>query len=281
MKTGREPVPGSAAGSTLVLLTIVLLPGAVLCAQRESGGQSSNAAAIHPRVAENAKDGLEYVWIPPGSFTMGCSRGDHDCFAEENPAHSVTLTKGFWLSRTEVTVRAYRQFAGIPEAAASASSPAAAVREMAAVDVTWEEAAAYCAWAGGRLPTEAEWEYAARSGSEAPRYGDPDRIAWYEGNSLGTSHAVGQREANAFGLFDMLGNVWEWVADWYAADYYAASPATDPAGPTSGRMRVLRGGSWLNPESLVRASDRARSDPDVRFNYFGFRCVGPPGLANR
>lgn len=278
MKSSVDRVGKRRTKLLAILLTIVFLRGEVSSVPGLLGQSGSTEKPL--RTANNPKDGLEYVWIPPGTFTMGCSRGDHGCFAEENPAHSVTLSKGFWLSRTEVTVGAYRRFAGISGAGSETPSQAAA-DEMPAVDMTWDEATAYCAWSGGRLPTEAEWEYAARAGSEAPRYGDVNRIAWYEGNSLGSSHAAGRREANVFGLFDMLGNVWEWVADWYAADYYAVSPATDPAGPATGRMHVLRGGSWLNPESLVRASDRARSDPDVRFNYFGFRCVGPSDLQSR
>jgi formylglycine-generating enzyme required for sulfatase activity len=222
----------------------------------------------------NPKDGLTYAWIPPGTFTMGCSTGDPDCFPDEKPAHPVTLTAGFFLSRTEVTVRAYKRFADIPDSAANGLNEDSG--QMPAVDVTWAEAASYCKWAGGRLPTEAEWEYAARAGSSAPLPGDPDQTAWYEANSLGSSHPVGMKLANRFGLFDMSGNVWEWVNDWYAPAYDAQTAAIDPQGPPSGQMRVLRGGSWLNPRTLIRASDRARSDPEVRFNYFGFRCVWTP-----
>lgn len=242
--------------------------------------QAANAESAL-RVRKNPKDDLTYIWVPPGTFTMGCSVADRDCFADENPAHPVTLSSGFWMSRTEVTVRAYKRFAGLPvtpvsEAGNDPVHTQDGSDQMPAVDVTWPEAADYCRWAGGRLPTEAEWEYAARARSSAPRYADADQIAWYEANSLESSHPVGQKQANAFGLFDVLGNVWEWVGDWYSPTYYSQSPATDPPGPASGQMRVLRGGSWLNPDNLIRASDRARSDPEVRFNYFGFRCVWIP-----
>jgi formylglycine-generating enzyme required for sulfatase activity len=139
--------------------------------------------------------------------------------------------------------------------------------------VTWDEANDFCKWAGGRLPTEAQWEYAARAGSTTPRYGELDDVAWYEKNSANTIHIAGQKHANRFGLFDMLGNSWEWVNDWYDGKYYLTSPELDPPGPETGQMHGLRGGSWLNGAKLVRVSDRGRSTPELRFNYFGLRCV--------
>jgi formylglycine-generating enzyme required for sulfatase activity len=211
---------------------------------------------------------------------MGCSTGDDQCSSEEMPAHQVSISQGFWIGQTEVTVEAYEKFAGIINDRAtltdndlpSVSDPHDA-QAMPVVNVTWGEANDFCKWAGGRLPTEAEWEYAARGGSSAFRYGDLNDIAWYEKNSGNATHRAGQKRANQFGLFDMLGNAWEWVNDWYDGKYYVRSPAVDPAGPESGQMRGLRGGSWLNNAKMVRASDRGRSLPDLRFNYFGLRCV--------
>ncbi len=218
----------------------------------------------------NSKDELVYVWIAPGTFTMGCSPGDTECFSDEKPPHPVTLSRGFWIGETEVTVDAYERFAGITQAKKGPTG------SMPIVDVTWDEAAQYCRWAGGRLPTEAEWEYAARADSQEVRYGDIDRIAWFEANSGNSSHPVAQKKENEYGMYDMLGNVWEWVSDWYDSNYYSISSEVDPSGPTSGTMRVLRGGSWLNPPKLIRFSDRGRSEPDARFNYFGMRCVWLP-----
>ena len=252
-------------------------------------------------VWENPKDGLKYVWIPPGTFTMGCSPGDSECWDEEKPAHQVTLTKGFWMGQTEVTVGAYQRFV----AATGRKMPPPhyfnldwAHQDMPIVNVIWDEAQAYCLWTGGRLPTEAEWEYSARAGNTEPRYGPLDDIAWFWGNSGGqfldsmgfpdqdqasyfkrliengnSTHAVGQKQANAFGLYDMLGNAWEWVNDRYDEHYYRKSPSTDPAGPGRGRSRVLRGGSWRSGTRNVRVSFRLWYLPDSRFEIFGVRCA--------
>jgi formylglycine-generating enzyme required for sulfatase activity len=229
----------------------------------------ARAPTFKPASKQNPRDGLIYILAPAGSFRIGCSADDNLCFSEEKPAHQVTISTAFWIGQTEVTVAAYERFAGI-------SDPSKAASSMPIVDVTWDEASNYCQWAGGRLPTEAEWEYAARGGSSESRYASIDDIAWYQNNSGDTSHQVSKKLPNAFGIFDVLGNVWEWVNDWFDASYYANSPARDPSGPATGRMRVLRGGSALNAAKLVRLSDRGRAAPDVRFNYFGFRCVWLP-----
>ena len=145
---------------------------------------------------------------------------------------------------------------------------------MPIVDVTWDDAQAYCRWAGGRLPTEAEWEYAARGGSTESRYGPIDEVAWSEDNSGLKIHEVGQKRANGFGLYDMLGSVNEWVNDWDNEKYYQTSPSQDPAGPTSGTHRVLRGGSWLGELKGVRVSSRHMARPDYWDSPVGFRCGG-------
>jgi formylglycine-generating enzyme required for sulfatase activity len=237
---------------------VVLFP-AVGLAQAPSG-----------TVRVNPRDGMNYVWIPAGTFMMGCSPEDSECMGQEKPAHQVTISKGFWIGQTEVTVKAFRGYvelsgAPLPTGQKSDQHPV--------VYVDWASAAGYCRWAGGRLPTEAEWEYAARGGSAAARYAPVEEIAWNSGNSGGQWHRVGQRRANSFGLFDMLGNVWQWVDDRYDANYYRNSPAVDPPGPASGSMRVLRGGSWGCALSCVRASSRGGREPGTRYSGIGFRCA--------
>jgi formylglycine-generating enzyme required for sulfatase activity len=142
---------------------------------------------------------------------------------------------------------------------------------MPIVNISWDDAQAYCAWAGGRLPTEAEWEYAARAGSTTARYGDLGAIARYHDNSGESTKPVAQKQPNAWELYEMEGNVWEWVQDWYDRNYYGQSPATDPQGPSSGLSRVLRGGSWV---SNGRVSFRYALEPGSHYNDSAFRCVG-------
>ena len=205
----------------------------------------------------NSKDGLTYVWIPPGKFQMGCSPGDAVCGEDEKPAREVAITRGFWLGRTAVTQEAYQRVTG-----KNPSSHKGANFPVEFVD--WNEAQAYCVAIGGRLPTEAEWEYAARAGSTGARYGNLDEIAWYAGNSGGKSHEVGQKPANAFGLCDMLGNVWQWVADWYG---------NDSSGAAGGQNKENRGGSWGSAPNLVRVSYRGQVEPGHRGGKLGIRCA--------
>jgi len=216
-------------------------------------------------VKVNPKDGLRYVWIPPGTFMMGCSPGDSYCQNWEKPAHQVTITKGFWLGQTKVTQAAYQRVAG--------NNPSYFKGPKLPVEmVSWNDARNYCQAAGMRLPAEAEWEYAARGGSTAARYGNLNDIAWYFDNSGENTHEVGLKQANAFGLYDMLGNVLEWVADWFAE--YPAGSQSDPVGPVSGRYRLARGACWNFNPTLVRVSFRGRNEPGYRDNMVGLRCAG-------
>ncbi len=231
-------------------------------------------------VQTNPQDGLKYVWIAPGNFLMGCSPGDNDCADSEKPAHPVTLSNSYWIGQTDVTVAAYKQYAQ----AAKVKMPPTAPKpyhgwsngSLPMVDVIWDEANQYCAWAGGRLPTEAEWEYAARGGSPQARYGDPTAIAWLKENAANRTHEVAAKLPNGMGLYDTLGNVWEWVSDWFDPNYYQSGAAQNPTGPATGQGRVLRGGAWIVDTKLIRVSDRSSNTPDARSEFFGFRCVWQP-----
>lgn len=219
----------------------------------------------------NPIDGLNYVWIPPGTFMMGCSEQDSECKDDEKPAHQVTIEKGFWLGQTEATVAAYRKFA----AQAGRHSPAGD-GTLPVSGVSWADAKEYCAATGGRLPTEAEWEYAARGGNSQPYYGVISEIAWYAGNSGNSPHTVGKKQPNAFGLYDMLGNVSEWVLDRYFDKYSLDSVATGSGVEqplASNALAVARGGFWQSDASALRVSHRLAQETDGADIPIGFRCA--------
>ena len=231
-------------------------------------------------IQANPRDGLEYARIPQGEFTMGCSPGDHDCSPDELPAHPVSISRDYWIGRTEVTQSAYRQFCaktGRTCPAASDGSPA----KQPQGGVSWADADAYCRWSGGRLPTEVEWEYAARGGQPDLRCPTANSISHDDANYSGTGgqdrwdsdSPVGSFAANGYGLFDMAGNLWEWCADWYSPEFYAASPKADPVGPANGATHVVRGGSWNNLAMRLRVSARFASDAATQLPTIGFRCV--------
>ena len=235
-------------------------------------------------VRTNPRDGLEYVWIPAGTFEQGCAPADAECEPDERPRHRVGLERGFRLGKVEVTVAAYGRYArasrtAMPEA--PPFNPDWGARNHPIVNVTWYDATAFCTWAGGRLPTEAQWERAARGGHHGLTYTWGHLPSREQANYRGIggrdrweqTSPVGSFPSNGFGLHDMNGNVWEWCRDWYAPDYYQASLTTDPSGPSSGEHRVVRGGSWLNVERYLRASYRLSYGPETLLASVGFRCA--------
>jgi formylglycine-generating enzyme required for sulfatase activity len=215
-------------------------------------------------------------WIPAGRYTMGSFGVEEGRYSNEQQ-HEVVLTRGFFLAETECTQAQWRPVMGNNPALVKGS-------DRPVEQVSWGEAVEYCRKlttkqrTGGilpegwewRLPTEAEWEYAARAGTSGARHGELDAIAWYNGNSGRQTHPVRQKAANGWGLHDMMGNVWEWCSDWYGEGYPTRS-VTDPTGPGSGSNRVNRGGSWFNDAEFVRSGSRLRSDPDDRVSRLGFR----------
>ena len=220
--------------------------------------------------------GIPVRWIPPGSFMMGSPTSERGRDANE-VQHEVVLTRGFFLSETECTQAQW-------EAVMGGNPSYFKGTERPVEQVSWEEAVEYCrkltakqraegiladGWEW-RLPTEAEWEYAARAGTTRARYGELDTIAWYGGNSGNQTHPVSQKAANAWGLYDMIGNVAEWCSGWYG-DYPTGS-VTDPTGAaTSGSGRVYRGGHRFCVARFARSAFRFSGDPGYRSSLLGFR----------
>ncbi len=215
-------------------------------------------------------DGIPYVLICPGTFTMGSAENDPRAEAHEKPEHRVTLTREYWLGQTEVTNAQYRRF----------DQRHQIENDLPLTNVSWEQADAACRLLGGRLPTEAEWEYAARAGSQtAWSFGDDEtklaEFAWFQERVGGPPHPVAGKKPNLWGLHDMHGNAPEWVEDRYGP--YTADAQTDPTGPNTGEIRVLRGGAYSHPAGSLRSAYRYPIEPaQFRLSHFGFRCVIDP-----
>lgn len=223
--------------------------------------------------------GIRFILIEPGCFQMGNIKPSTDRTVGETPSHKVCLQKSYYLGETEVTQKQWEDVMGTnPSKIKSYDKP---------VDkVSWNDIQEFIeklnAKDGGkyfRLPTEAEWEYAARAGSDDDySFGDNPKnlpqYAWY-GNLgyKGSTHEVAQKDPNKWGLYDMHGNVWEWVQDWYSPTYYSDSPANDPLGPETGKYRVYRGGSFVGKPSELRSSVRYSALPMTRTQDVGFRLV--------
>ena len=236
------------------------------------------ATGLPWRVRDNASQ-IEMLLVPPGTFMMGCSPSlQHGCNADENPVHEVTLTQAYYLGRYEVTQAQWTAVMGSnpSQFQGQADSPSRPVEK-----VSWNMIQGFETATGLRLPTEAEWEYACRAGTTtAFNNGSNDdatlgTLAWFNANAGSQTRPVGQKLANALGLHDMHGNVWEWVEDWYGSDYYAQSPAVDPPGPITATSRVLRGGSWYDYSFYCRASFRVDYPGDGGDNL-GFRVAKTP-----
>jgi formylglycine-generating enzyme required for sulfatase activity len=235
------------------------------------GTTDSHGIAIAPPAMKDLVG--EFVRVEPGEFMMGCSPGDAACEPHEFPVHRVGITRPFEMGKFEVTQAQWEAVMG--------SNPSQVKGRDRPVDGinTWADAQEFIARLNAlgdghryRLPTEAEWEYAARAGSTAPYHGAVDAVAWFQSNGGGQSHPVGQKQPNAWGLHDMLGNVAELVEDWHSPTYYSESPSLDPQGPLTGSLKFVRGGAWGHIAIWVRVSHR-RSLPAGSYGGFGLRLV--------
>ncbi|HEV2295310.1 MAG TPA: formylglycine-generating enzyme family protein [Tepidisphaeraceae bacterium] len=297
----------------LFSLSAMLLCGA-LAGCDETDAAAPTTAPASPAQQQRADDGM--VALPGGTFVMGTNDG----FPHEGPAHEVTV-RPFKIDKHEVTVAQFAKFVAATgyktEAEAWGWSGVfdPAKREWAKSDgATWREpdgpgsrprddepvcqvsyndALAYAKWAGKRLPTEAEWEFAARGGLKQNTYawgnelrpGGEPVANWWQGvfpqkdtaeDGFRGRAPVGKFAPNGYGLYDMSGNVWEWCSDWYADDYYLKSPTDNPTGPPAGENRVIRGGSWMCSENYCnnyRVAGRSKTTPDTALNNLGFRCA--------
>ena len=243
----------------------------------------ANSQNYAPTPHENFKDttnslNLEMIYVEGGAFTMGCTREQgNDCFADEKPAHQVILSS-FYIGKYEVTQAQWK--------AVIDSNPSIFKGDNLPVEnVNWHEVQQFIkklnAMTGKnyRLPTEAEWEFAARGGNkrQSNRYSGSntiDEVAWYVSNGDRKTHPVGIKMPNELGIYDMSGNVFEWCQDWYGE--YSSGTQRDPKGAPSGLYRVLRCGSWTYLAQFCRVSRRGYSAPDKRSNGGGFRLVLTP-----
>ncbi|MBF0287895.1 MAG: formylglycine-generating enzyme family protein [SAR324 cluster bacterium] len=221
---------------------------------------------------------MEFILIPAGSFWMGSGQYLEDAAPDERPRHQVTISQSFYIGKYEVTQGQWAEIMDFPALTLEEQN-------LPVKQVSWNDVHEFIynlnQLAGKsiyRLPTEAEWEYAARAGSESVySFGEDGNdlgdYAWYDDNSEGQPHPVGQKRPNAWGLYDIHGNVWEWIQDWYDPHYYRKSAAVDPTGPSTGRAKIMRGGGWNNGPFFSRLLKRVHDWPDSRHDFLGFRLV--------
>lgn len=262
-------------------------------------------ASSQKGIPDSSRPGTtEMIPVPEGCFQMGNTFGDG--YYMERPVHEVCLS-AFAIGEFSVTRGDFKKFAEetgyrseaeksggcyIYDGIRWVKDPASSWRfpgflqqdNHPVVCVSWNDSIAYAEWLTGkmkrqyRLPTEAEWEYAARSGGKQEKYAgsdDVDSVAWYSRNSGNRTHPVGSKQPNDLGLYDMSGNVWQWTADWYNERYYRESPINNPQGPNSGSKRIFRGGSWFSDQRGVRTTYRDFHFPSYASSYLGFRLVSP------
>ncbi|MEK7474147.1 MAG: SUMF1/EgtB/PvdO family nonheme iron enzyme [Candidatus Coatesbacteria bacterium] len=270
-RTAQDPQVGRSGEGEFVFVTSPASPERVL----ESKGPSPEGGGLPKTII--GRDGAPMVLIPAGEFIMGVDRLD------DRPPHPVKVG-AFYMDTFEVTFDRYDRFcrASLRTFRRKPKDEGWGRGDQPVIMVSWKDAADYARHYGKRLPTEAEWEYACRAGSTGNWcFGDdPKKLgdyAWTEANSDKHPHPVGRKLPNAWGLFDMHGNVIEWCADWFGKHYYETGPIDDPQGPATGTRRVLRGGSWDYRENTCRSAARMDDDPAYTMINTGFRCVANPG----
>ena len=223
---------------------IIALPIIMAAVTAVFSASPRDASRVNPR------DGLTYQWIPPGRYFTGCLPEDTECYGLERRRERIVIARGFWIGRTEVTQAAYmRVMHDNPSHYKDTDLPAD--------QIGWADATAYCSRIGMRLPTESEWEWAAYGGTEGLPKKPLTSVAWYDSNSNDSTHPVATKLPNGYGLWDMLGNVWEWVED---------------AGKEPGE-HILKGGSFYNVARDVRISGRLSAPSSLRHRDLGFRCA--------
>ncbi len=245
-------------------------------------GPWSDPANFNVPASETWPFGIEFVAVPSGEFQMGSSNGE----SNELPIHRVIISKSFQLGKFQITQGQWAEVMG------SRPSHFQGNDSLPVEMVSWNDIQPFIAKMNAlndgylyRMPTEAEWEYSCRAGTTGDYAGNLDEMGWYLNNSGNKTHPAGQKQPNAWGLYDMHGNVEEWVQDWYDSNYYSQSPLVDPQGPESGTLRVFRGGGWYNSAYNLRSAFRADIAPNYVGNGVGFRIlrtvkrVGPPGKA--
>ena len=262
------------------------------------GETTSAEPSTKPASALAEKDGAPMILVPAGPFPMGVPKGDRDGGRDEYPRHEVVLDK-YYIDIYEVTHGRYAEFVKAtghrapenpkyPKRTLWSDHLSDSLSERPVINVDWQDADAYCRWAGKRLPTEAEWEKAARGtddrrfpwGNVEPTHKHLNFNQQWQGEK--TLMPVGSYEAgkSPFGAYDMAGNVWEWVSDWYDPLYYEKSPGVNPKGPDSGTYKVLRSSGWSVETPLVRLFTRVKSDPTNRNDSTGFRCAADAAKHN-
>jgi formylglycine-generating enzyme len=236
---------------------------------------AASAVAAGLTTFSETVSGIEFVPVKGGCFKMGNNNGMYDTW-DEQPEHEVCLSD-YYLGRFEVTQRQWQSVMGSNPSRFKACGPNCPVES-----VSWLDIQAFLKRLNKksgkrfRLPTEAEWEYAARSGGRKEKFAGGNslgQLGWYQDNSGNVVHPVGQKQPNGLGLYDMSGNVWEWVQDWHSPEYYVQSPRNNPQGPAKGLCRVVRGGCIATEANLARTDHRRLNDPEERFNLVGFRVA--------